>query len=197
MTKQIRMTKSMQQKSTFVSYTRNSVFNCIFFCMGVFPPKIKLCINFSFFNTYILHYFFWVPLLLYFIYFTFFYFIFCVCSYYLVLCSLFSFFIYYNFSPSFSLSLVHVFSIPFLSRLPMSWTAEGLVSKFRWGQNFSPLHSVQTGPMSHPAFNSKGTGFTFSGGNAAGAWSRPLTSNWCRVQEWWRYTSTPPHVFMA
>jgi hypothetical protein len=29
------------------------------------------------------------------------------------------------------------------------------------------------------------------------AWSWPLTSIQCRGDEWWNYTSTPPHAFMA
>jgi hypothetical protein len=43
-----------------------------------------------------------------------------------------------------------------------------------------------------PASSPMGTG-----SKAAGAWSWPLTSIWCRGQEGWRYSSTPPYVFMA
>jgi hypothetical protein len=31
----------------------------------------------------------------------------------------------------------------------------------------------------------------------AEAWSWPVTSIYCRGQEWWSYTSVAPHVFMA
>jgi hypothetical protein len=37
----------------------------------------------------------------------------------------------------------------------------------------------------------------FPGGKAAGAWSWPLNSNYCRVKKMWICTSTPPYVFMA
>jgi hypothetical protein len=41
--------------------------------------------------------------------------------------------------------------------------------------NFSLRHRVQTGSEAHPAFNPTGTGGSFPGGKAAGAW-RPLLS---------------------
>jgi hypothetical protein len=54
------------------------------------------------------------------------------------------------------------------------WTAE---VRFPVGARyFSLLHSVQTGSGAHPASYPMGTGFSFSGGKAAGKWSRPLTS---------------------
>jgi hypothetical protein len=37
----------------------------------------------------------------------------------------------------------------------------------------------------------------FAGVKAAGVWSRPLISIYCRGQEWWSYISTPPYVLMA
>jgi hypothetical protein len=42
--------------------------------------------------------------------------------------------------------------------------------------NFSLRHHVQTGSGSHPASYPVGTGGSFPGGKAAGAWSWPLTS---------------------
>jgi hypothetical protein len=41
------------------------------------------------------------------------------------------------------------------------------------------------------------TGGSFPAGKATGSWSWPLTSIYCRGQEWWSYTSTPTQVFMA
>jgi hypothetical protein len=51
------------------------------------------------------------------------------------------------------------------------------------GQEFSLLHVVHTGSGAHPASYPMGIGDYFSGGKAAGAWSRPLTSSLCRGQE--------------
>jgi hypothetical protein len=42
--------------------------------------------------------------------------------------------------------------------------------------NFSLHHRVQKDSEAHPASYSMGTGGSFSGGKAAGAWSWPLTS---------------------
>jgi hypothetical protein len=69
----------------------------------------------------------------------------------------------------------------------------GIVTRYGldgWG--FSLIHSVQTGSGAHPAAYAMGTG-----GKAAKAWSWPLTSLYCRGQELWSYSSTPPYVFMA
>jgi hypothetical protein len=49
--------------------------------------------------------------------------------------------------------------------------------------NFSLHHRVQTGSGAHPASYPMDTRGCFSGGNVAGAWSWPLTSIYCRVQE--------------
>jgi hypothetical protein len=45
-----------------------------------------------------------------------------------------------------------------------------------WGQEFSILHSVQTGSGVHPTSYPMGTGGFFPGGKAVGAWNWPLTS---------------------
>jgi hypothetical protein len=47
----------------------------------------------------------------------------------------------------------------------------------RWGQEFSLLPVVQTDSGAHPASYPVGTGDSFPGGKAAGAWSWALTSN--------------------
>jgi hypothetical protein len=55
---------------------------------------------------------------------------------------------------------------------------------------FSPpqcLHRLWGPPRPYPM----GIGGSFPGGNAAGAWSWPLTSIQCRGEEWWSYTSHP------
>jgi hypothetical protein len=51
------------------------------------------------------------------------------------------------------------------------------------GQEFSILHVVQTGFGVHPTSYPMGTGGSFPGGKAAGAWSWPLTSSYFRGQE--------------
>jgi hypothetical protein len=45
-----------------------------------------------------------------------------------------------------------------------------------WAGKFSLYHRVQTGSGAHPVFYPTGTGGSFPGGKAAGAWSWPLTS---------------------
>jgi hypothetical protein len=44
-------------------------------------------------------------------------------------------------------------------------------------QDFPLLHSVQTDSGTHPASYPMGTGGSFPGGKAVGAWSWPLTSS--------------------
>jgi hypothetical protein len=48
---------------------------------------------------------------------------------------------------------------------------------------------IQTGSGTHPP--------SASWNKVARAWSWPLTFTYSRGQEWWRYTSTPPYVFLA
>jgi hypothetical protein len=62
------------------------------------------------------------------------------------------------------------------------------------GLRFSLLH-VETGSGAHPTSYPIGTGGSFPGGKAAGAWSWPPTS--AEVKKMWVYTSTPPYAFMA
>jgi hypothetical protein len=72
-----------------------------------------------------------------------------------------------------------------------------------WGSNpcrdkkFSLLHFVQTASGCNPALYPMGTGGRFPGVKAAEPWSWLLTSICCWGQEWWSYTSTPRHVFLA
>jgi hypothetical protein len=56
--------------------------------------------------------------------------------------------------------------------------------------NFSLHHRVQNGSGAHPASYPMGTGGSFLGDKAAGAWSWPLTSIWCRSQ--WMSGAIPP-----
>jgi hypothetical protein len=60
---------------------------------------------------------------------------------------------------------------------------EGSEFEFRWGQEFSLLHVVQTGSGAHPASYPMGTGGSLSEVKAAGAWSWPLISSYGRGQE--------------
>jgi hypothetical protein len=50
--------------------------------------------------------------------------------------------------------------------------------------NFSLHHRVQNVSGAHSASYQMGTSGSFPGGKVAGAWSWPLTSIWCRGQEW-------------
>jgi hypothetical protein len=64
--------------------------------------------------------------------------------------------------------------------------------------NFSLHHRVKNGSEAHPASYPMGTTGSFPGDKAAGAWSWPLTSIWCRGQR----TSgaihpLPQYAFMA
>jgi hypothetical protein len=64
----------------------------------------------------------------------------------------------------------------------MGWMTEGLEFKSRQGQEFSLLHAVQTGSGVHPTSYPIGTGGSFSGGKAVGAW---IASNERMTCEWW------------
>jgi hypothetical protein len=64
-----------------------------------------------------------------------------------------------------------------VQRLIMGWTTQVLEFETPYGQEFSLLHVVQTGSGAHPASYPMATGGFFPGGEAAGAWSWPLTSS--------------------
>jgi hypothetical protein len=82
-----------------------------------------------------------------------------------------------------------------ITLLPMP--NEGSEFESRWGQELSRLHVVQTGSGAHPTSYPIGTGFSFPGGKAAGAWSWPLTSIHCRGQENMNLYIHSPYAFMA
>jgi hypothetical protein len=64
--------------------------------------------------------------------------------------------------------------------------------------NFSPHHRVQNGFGAHPASYSMGTRSSFPGCKAAGAWSWPLTSIYCRGQRMsGDIPPLPQYAFMA
>jgi hypothetical protein len=69
-------------------------------------------------------------------------------------------------------------------RLATSRTAEGSEFESRQEQDYFRLHVAQTGSGAHPAFYLMCTWGSFPGGTAAGAWRWPLSSNWCRSQEY-------------
>jgi hypothetical protein len=69
-------------------------------------------------------------------------------------------------------------------QLAMDWTAEASEFESQQGQEFSPLHVVQTGSKAHLASYPMGNWGSFPGGKAAGAWS-------------WPFISTPPYILMA
>jgi hypothetical protein len=53
----------------------------------------------------------------------------------------------------------------------VDWTTEKSEFESRWGQEFSLLQLIQTGPEVHPTSSPMGTGGSFPGGKAAGALS--------------------------
>jgi hypothetical protein len=65
-------------------------------------------------------------------------------------------------------------------RLATGWTTEWSEFEYRQDQEFSRLHVFQTGSGAHPASYPMATEGSFRGGKAAGAWSWPLTSSYCR-----------------
>jgi hypothetical protein len=77
--------------------------------------------------------------------------------------------------------MVHCVSPRSAVGIATGWMTEGSEFESRWGQEFSLLHVVQTGSGVHLTYP-MGTGGSFSGDKAAGAWSWPLTSNQCRGQ---------------
>jgi hypothetical protein len=56
-------------------------------------------------------------------------------------------------------------------------TTEGSEFEFRYCQEFSPLHVVQTGSVALLDYYRMGTGGSFPGGKAAGARNWPFTLN--------------------
>jgi hypothetical protein len=74
---------------------------------------------------------------------------------------------------------------------------EGSEYESRWWQEFSLLHSIQTGSGAHPASYPISTGDLSPGVKLQGreADHSPLTS--VEVKKMWIYTSTPSYAFMA
>jgi hypothetical protein len=88
-----------------------------------------------------------------------------------------------NLSAPFSYTLYNINRNTELLWLARGWTTERLEFESRYIQEFSLLHVVQTGSGAEPASYSVGNWGSFSGGKADGAWSWPLTWNYCRGQE--------------
>jgi hypothetical protein len=82
-----------------------------------------------------------------------------------------------------------------------------LGTRWRWMEEFYKVKTAylpftepylaQTGSGAYLASYPLGAGGTFPWDKAAGAWSWPLNSIYCRGQEWWSYISTSPYVFMV
>jgi hypothetical protein len=70
-----------------------------------------------------------------------------------------------------------------VQQLATGWMTRGSEFESRAGQEFSPLHIIQTSSGVHPSSYPMGTGGSFPRGKATRAWSWPLTSNKCRGQE--------------
>jgi hypothetical protein len=78
----------------------------------------------------------------------------------------------------------------------MGWKTEGSEFECSWGQEFSLLHSAQTGSGAHPAYQ-MGTGalsLEVKQQGREGDHSPPTSAE---VKNKWIYTSTPPYIFMA
>jgi hypothetical protein len=63
-------------------------------------------------------------------------------------------------------------------------------------QEFLFFHAVNTGSGVHPISYTLGTGGSFLGGKAAGAWSWPLPTD-VEAKKMWIYTSTPIRFYDA
>jgi hypothetical protein len=63
--------------------------------------------------------------------------------------------------------------------------------------NVRVLCMIHNCTASRPTLGSPASYPVGTGGKTAEAWSWPLTSIYCRGQEMWSYTSTPPYIFMA
>jgi hypothetical protein len=71
-----------------------------------------------------------------------------------------------------------------VQQLARDWTTgEGRSSSRGNVKNFHFFHIAQRGSGVHQASYPMATGRCFPGGKLAGAWNRPLTSNYCRGQE--------------
>jgi hypothetical protein len=62
---------------------------------------------------------------------------------------------------------------------------------------FSSLHVVHAGFGAYPTSYPMSTGGSYNGSNAAEAWNSPLTSNWCRGQDYVDLYVHSPYVFMG
>jgi hypothetical protein len=68
--------------------------------------------------------------------------------------------------------------------------------EYRWGQEFSVLHVIQTGSGAHPASYQMGIGDSFPGSKAAGGEANHSLQLVPRSRKCGTYTSTPPYTFM-
>jgi hypothetical protein len=81
---------------------------------------------------------------------------------------------------------------------PGWWQATGWMAGVQFlagARDFSHLHNVQTSYKANSASYPMETGGWFPNGKAIKVWSWPITSTYCKGQEWWNYTSTPSHIF--
>jgi hypothetical protein len=74
---------------------------------------------------------------------------------------------------------------------------KGSEFEFRWEQEFSLLHVVQTGSGVHPTSYPMGTGGSFPGVKRQGREADHSSPTSAKVKKMWIYISTPRYVFMA
>jgi hypothetical protein len=79
----------------------------------------------------------------------------------------------------------------------MGWKTEGSENESRWGQEFSFLHSVQTGSGAHPTSHPINTGNLSPGVKRPRHEADHSPPAIAEVKKMWIYTSTPPYAFMA
>jgi hypothetical protein len=72
------------------------------------------------------------------------------------------------------------------------WPPKDSEFESRYGQDFSRLHVVQTGPRAQSASHPVGTRGSSNGDKGIGVWSWPLISVQCRSEKCWGYTSAVP-----
>jgi hypothetical protein len=86
--------------------------------------------------------------------------------------------------------LIHTTSVIILSawRRPLGWTSEELRFESHQGQNFSLLHSLQTGFGAHLSTHAIGNGGSLLGSKAAGDDHSPPIN--AKVKNRWSYTPT-------
>jgi hypothetical protein len=81
--------------------------------------------------------------------------------------------------------------------MAMGWTTHRSEFEARWGQDFSPLHVIQTGYGAHPATYPMDNRDSFPGVKRPGREAEHSVPTTAEVKKMWIYTPTPSYAFMA